>query len=46
MRLLGSIIGVAISDVDGLGRCLPISDSIATQFIRHDLPGFAAIAGQ
>ena len=43
MRLLCPIILILLSTVDRLRNQLPMGDSIAAQFICHDLPGFAAM---
>ncbi len=44
MGLLSPIILILLSAVNSLRYQLPVSDSIAPQFISHDLPGFAAMA--
>ena len=46
MRLLCTIIGITFCKVDGLGDQLPVSYSIATQLIDHDLSGIAAVTAQ
>ena len=43
MRLLSPIILILFSAVDGLWNQLSVSDSITTQFIRDDFPGFSAV---
>jgi len=43
MGLLCSIILILPDTVDRLRNKLPVSNPIATQFVRHDLPGLAAM---
>ena len=43
MRLLCTIIGVLIGDMDRFGYHFPVSYTVTSQFIRHDLSGFALV---
>jgi hypothetical protein len=46
MRLLCPIILILFSAVNRLGDQFPVSNSIAKQLIRNDLPGFTAMVSQ
>ncbi len=42
-RLLYSIILILLRTVDRVRNQFPVSDTVTSQFISHDFPGFAAI---
>jgi hypothetical protein len=43
MRLLCTIIGVLIGDMDRIRYHFPVSYTVTSQLIRHDLSGFALV---
>jgi len=43
MRLLCPIILILLRTVDRVRNQFPVSDTVSSQFISHDFPGFAAI---
>ena len=43
MGLLSSIILILFSTMNHIWHQLPMSNAIATQFVRHDLPGLATV---
>lgn len=46
VRLLCSVIGVPVSDMDGFRNQLSMRDTITSQFVRHDLPWFVTMTTQ
>ena len=46
LGLLSSIILILFSTMNHIWHQLPMSNAIATQFVRHDLPGLAAMRSQ
>jgi len=46
VRLLCSIVLIPVSHMNRFGDDLPVCHRITSQFVRHDLPGFAAMATQ
>jgi hypothetical protein len=46
VRLLGTIVGISVSDMYGFRHHFPMRYRVATQLVRHDLPGFTAMISQ
>ena len=46
MGLLCPIILILLRAVDRVRNQFPVSDTVTSQFISHDLPGFTAMASQ
>ena len=46
MRLLDSVVGILVIHMNGFRDHLPAGYSIATQFVSHNLPGFATVTTQ
>ena len=44
--LLGPIVRLLVSDMNGFRNHFTVSNWIATQLVRHDLPGFATVTSQ